>query len=112
MQGWSGTHNVYEVPDATALDNCDWSSGTLVASSSVQTVDVAAPDTPTTKYYVCQEPGHCDADQKIAITWAGDATPAPVRVNPVEKPFSNKRTGKESEGSFRENPGALTRTCA
>merc|ERR1719460_3137751 len=56
---WSSTHNVYEVPDATALDNCDWSSGTLVASSSVQTVDVAAPDTPMTKYYVCAETGRC-----------------------------------------------------
>ena len=44
----------------------------------------------------------------------GDATPAPVRVNPVEKPFSKKRTGKESEGSFREkkHPGALTRTSS
>ncbi|CAH0364156.1 unnamed protein product [Pelagomonas calceolata] len=77
---WSGTHNVWEVPDAAALANCDLSGGSEVAPSSVQTFDVAAPDAPKTKYYVCQEPGHCDADQKIAITWA-----APV-VAPTAAP--------------------------
>ena len=75
---WSGTHNVWEVPDAAALANCVLSGGSEVAPSSVQTVNVAAPDAPTTKYYVCQEPGHCDADQKIAITWAAASTAAPV----------------------------------
>ena len=82
---WSSTHNVYEVPDATALDNCDWSSGTLVASSSVQTVDVAAPDTPKTRYFVCTVGSHCTMGQKIAITWAAAPTAAPV-VAPTDAP--------------------------
>ena len=30
---WSSTHNVHEVPGATAFDNCDFSSGTEVAST-------------------------------------------------------------------------------
>jgi len=47
----------------------------------VQTVDVAAPGTPTTKYYVCAVNSHCLMDQKIAITWAPlptDASAAPT----------------------------------
>ena len=75
---WSSTHNVYEVSDATAFYDCDKSSGTEVASTSFQTVDVAAPDTPTTRYYICQVGSHCTMGQKIAITWAAAPTAAPV----------------------------------
>ena len=45
---------------------------------AVQTVNVAAPDTPTTKYYVCTVSDHCDDGQKIAITWEAASTAAPV----------------------------------
>ena len=83
---WSSTHNVYEVPDATAFDDCDFSSDTLVASSSVQTVDVAAPDAPTTKYYVCEVGSHCDMGQKIAITWEAASTAAPVASTDAPTP--------------------------
>ena len=71
---WSDTHNVYEVPDATAFDACDSSGATEVASTAAQTVDVAAPETPTTKYYVCTVGSHCTMGQKIAITWAAAPT--------------------------------------
>ena len=75
---WSSTHNVHEVPGATAFDNCDFSSGTEVASTAVQTVDVAAPDTPTIRYFVCTVGSHCTSGQKIAITWVATPTPAPI----------------------------------
>ena len=88
---WSSTHNVHEVPGATAFDNCDFSSGTEVASTAVQTVDVAAPDTPTTKYYVCAVEGHCSMGQRIAITWAAAPTAAPVFApTPPTNPTSFK----------------------
>ena len=76
---WGGTHNVWEVPDATAFDACDLSGATEVASSSVQTVDVAAPGaTPTTKFYVCTIGSHCASGTKVAITWAATTqTPTP-----------------------------------
>ena len=40
------------------------------ASTSVQTVDVAAPTTAaTTKYFGCAVSSHCEDGQKIAISW-------------------------------------------
>ena len=78
---WSSDHNVYEV-DATAYDDCDFTDATQIASMSVGgSVDVAAPDAPTTRYYVCTVGSHCDSGQKIAITWAPlptDASAAPT----------------------------------
>ena len=43
--------------------------GGEVASTSVQTVDVAAPTAATTKYYGCKVSDHCTDGQKIAISW-------------------------------------------
>jgi len=82
---WSSTHNVYEVSDATAFDDCD-KSGTELASELVQIVDVAAPDTPKTRYFVCTVGMHCVSGQKIAITWAAAPTPAPVASTAAPTP--------------------------
>ena len=74
---WSSTHDVWEMSE-TAFDACNKTIGTEVASTEVQTIDVAAPDTPTTKYYICKVGSHCIMGQKIAITWEAASTAAPV----------------------------------
>ena len=69
--------------DATAYDDCDFTDATKIASMSVGgSVDVAAPDAPTTRYYVCTVGSHCDSGQKTAITWAA----APPTAAPVFAP--------------------------
>ena len=70
--------------DATAYDDCDFTDATKIASMSVGgSVDVAAPDAPTTRYYVCTVGSHCDSGLKIAITWAPLPTDASVAPTPA-----------------------------
>ena len=82
---WSSTHDVWEMSE-TAFDACNKTIGTEVASTEVQTIDVAAPDTPTTKYYICKVGSHCIMGQKIAITWEAASTAAPVASTDAPTP--------------------------
>ena len=95
---WNNTHNVYEVPDVTAYDACDdETDATQITLMSVQTVDVAAPDAPTTRYYVCAVNDHCEEGQKVAITWAAAPMPAPV-FSPTPAPTPALTTGAPTLG--------------
>ena len=70
------THDVWLMADETHYNNCDWDGATEIHSTSVKTGDVSGLG--ETKYYACHVGSPCDSGQKIAITWAGDATPAPT----------------------------------
>ena len=73
---WTDTHDVWLMADETHYTNCDWDGATEIHSTSVKTGDVAGLG--ETKYYACHVGSHCESGQKIAITWAGTATPAPT----------------------------------
>ena len=62
---WSGKHNVYSLPDENAFMNCDFSSGTLLSSTSpYQHILIGI----LPQYFACEVPGHCDAGQKLKVT--------------------------------------------
>ena len=72
---WTDSHDVWLMADETHYNNCDWDGATEIHSTSVKTGDVSGLG--ETKYYACHVGSHCESGQKIAITWAGTATPAP-----------------------------------
>ena len=83
---WTDTHDVWLMPDQAAYDSCTFTSATEIHSTSVKTGDVAGLG--ETKYYACHVGSHCESGQKIAITWAGTATPAPTPApgSPTPRP--------------------------
>ena len=83
---WTDTHDVWLMADETHYTNCDWDGATEIHSTSVKTGDVAGLG--ETKYYACHVGSHCESGQKIAITWAGTATPAPTPApgSPTPRP--------------------------
>ena len=83
---WSGVvHDVYEMSDATAFDNCDFGHNPPLGYSAPVSV---GPEAGGTKYYGCKLTGHCYDGQKIAITWIPEAnapTPKPT-LRPTPRP--------------------------
>ena len=77
---WTDSHDVWLMADETHYNNCDWDGATEIHSTSVKTGDVSGLG--ETKYYACHVGSHCESGQKIAITWAGTATPAPTDACP------------------------------
>jgi len=73
---WTDTHDVWAMADQTHYDSCDFNGAVEVHSTSVKTGDVSGLG--ETKYYACHVGSHCESGQKVAITWAGTATPAPT----------------------------------
>ena len=74
---WDETHDVWLMPDEAAYNSCTFTNAVEIHSTSVKTGDVAGLG--ETKYYACHVGSHCESGQKIAITWAGTATPARAR---------------------------------
>ena len=83
---WTDTHDVWLMPDQAAYDSCTFTSAKEIHSTSVKTGDVSGLG--ETKYYACHVGSHCESGQKIAITWAGTATPAPTPApgSPTPRP--------------------------
>ena len=83
---WTDSHDVWLMADETHYNNCDWDGATEIHSTSVKTGDVSGLG--ETKYYACHVGSHCESGQKIAITWAGTATPAPTPApgSPTPRP--------------------------
>jgi hypothetical protein len=57
-----------------------------------------------TKYYACHVGSHCESGQKIAITWAGTATPAPTDACP--EPHDHDHSGHSHRRLSMEYAGA------
>ena len=67
---WTDNHDVWEFASEADYNSCNFAGAVEKASTSVQTVDVAAPTTAaTTKYFGCAVSSHCEDGQKIAISW-------------------------------------------
>ena len=67
---WTDNHDVWEFASEADYNSCNFAGAVEKASTSVQTVDVAAPTTVAqTKYYGCKVSDHCTDGQKIAISW-------------------------------------------
>ena len=66
---WTDNHDVWEFASEADYNSCNFAGAVEKASTSVQTVDVAAPTAATTKYYGCKVSDHCTDGQKIAISW-------------------------------------------
>ena len=75
---WTDTHDVWLMPDQAAYDSCTFTSATEIHSTSTAGKKGDVSGLGETKYYACHVGSHCDSGQKIAITWAGTATPAPT----------------------------------
>ena len=73
---WTDTHDVWLMADEAAYNSCSFTGATEIHSTSVKIGDVSGLG--ETKYYACNVGSHCESGQKIAITWAGTATPAPT----------------------------------
>ena len=65
---WSGSHDVWLLPNKAAYDACDFSQGKELASTSVTeyTYETLAAGT---FYFSCKVEGHCKfAQMKLALT--------------------------------------------
>ena len=78
---WTDSHDVWLMADETHYNNCDWDGATEIHSTSVKTGDVSGLG--ETKFFSCSVVSHCKDGQKVAITWAGTATPAPSGATPA-----------------------------
>ena len=75
---WSGTHNVWLMPNKAAYDSCNFDQATELASTSVNEYTYKA-SAAGTFYFACKVSIHCQyANQKLALTVAPDQTPAPT----------------------------------
>ena len=99
---WTDTHDVWLMPDQAAYDSCTFTSATEIHSTSVKTGDVSGLG--ETKYYACHVGSHCESGQKIAITWAGTATPAPTDACP--EPHDHDHSGHSHRRLSMEYAGA------
>merc|ERR1719201_576643 len=67
---WNGYHNVFKFKDRTAFLKCDFSGATnLGAKSPVKFSTTKAG----TYYFGCEVYGHCQSNQKLAVTVTGNA---------------------------------------
>ena len=103
---WTDSHDVWLMADETHYTNCDWDGATEIHSTSVKTGDVSGLG--ETKYYACHVGSHCESGQKIAITWAGTATPAPTDACPEphdhdHSGHSHRRLSMTYDGACQEN---------
>ena len=65
---WNGYHNVFKFKDRTAFLKCDFSGATnLGAKSPVKFSTTKAG----TYYFGCEVYGHCQSNQKLAVTVTG-----------------------------------------
>ena len=78
---WTDTHDVWLMADEAAYNSCSFTGATEIHSISVRTGDVSGLG--ETKFFSCSVVSHCKDGQKIAITWAGTATPAPSGATPA-----------------------------
>ena len=101
---WTDTHDVWLMADETHYNNCDWDGAKEIHSTSAagKTGDVSGLG--ETKYYACHVGSHCESGQKIAITWAGTATPAPADACP--EPHDHDHSGHSHRRLSMEYAGA------
>ena len=78
---WDETHDVWLMPDEAAYNSCTFTNAVEIHSTSVKTGDVSGLG--ETKFFSCSVVSHCKDGQRIAITWAGTATPAPSGATPA-----------------------------
>ena len=64
---WSGTHNVYVMPNAEAVEACDFSSATLLCATSAGGSCTATLDT-LPAYFACEVAGHCQGGQHLTVS--------------------------------------------
>ena len=69
---WTGSHNVREVPDQKAFDDCDKSKAKEIDGGEKSGVVVKGTKGQT-RFFICEKYNHCDKGQKVAMTW-GDAS--------------------------------------
>ena len=62
---WTGSHNVYSLPDWKAFENCDFSGAHLLGEKSPTTYTRTKDQS---QFFACHKPGHCVKGQKLAVT--------------------------------------------
>ena len=69
---WSSYHNVFQFPDKTAYDNCDFSKATELATNDQNPYTYKAKS-PGNFYFGCAigAGGHCRTPQKLPLTITG-----------------------------------------
>merc|ERR1712051_712969 len=68
---WNGYHNVWQLPDQTAFDRCDFSNGKELGPATKNTYTYKASAVGKV-FFACEVGGgsHCNAKQKLALTVA------------------------------------------
>ena len=69
---WSNFHDVYQLPDKAAYDNCDFSKATKLAGTNVNTYTYKSTSEGIV-YFSCSvySGAHCKANQKLTLTVTG-----------------------------------------
>ena len=62
---WTGSHNVYSLPDWNAFENCEFTGAHLLGDKSPTTYNRTKSQS---QYFACKVPGHCVKGQKLAVT--------------------------------------------
>lgn len=89
---WSGPHNVYKLPDATALENCDFSSATEVcAQANSDGGSCTATINALPAYFACEVSGHCTSGQHLTVTEGEEVCPSAcaTAISGAECPFAD-----------------------
>ena len=88
---YNSNHNLYLMESAAKYASCDFSGATELASASLGGGSGSTPNlyeavvtAAGTLYFACQKSGHCQANQKVAITAA--STPSPSPPSPPSPP--------------------------
>merc|ERR1712070_740570 len=67
---YGSSHDVYQMPSETAYNNCDFTSASLVGSSTAGSgagLSVTC-STPGDSYYACSTGSHCSSGQKLKVS--------------------------------------------
>lgn len=110
---WSGTHNVWLLPNKAAYDACKFDQATELTSSSVREYTYKA-SAAGTFYFACKVRGHCDfGSQKLALTVTqGSGKPArPTRAPPTTAPAPTTMAKPLSQVDKACNPSSNKRTA-
>mmetsp|Transcript_9242 Transcript_9242/g.13475 ORF Transcript_9242/g.13475 Transcript_9242/m.13475 type:complete len:782 (-) Transcript_9242:237-2582(-) len=95
-------HNVYKMPSREAMEKCDFSSATLLASSSPFAYTITSDDGPSL-YFACEVGSHCFGEQRLEVE-VEQSTSEPRS----SLPYSRFVLGTSSESCARLRRGDIS----
>jgi len=87
---WSGSHNVWSLPNQEAYDACEVTKGTQICSQSPCSLNIVAYAAPL--LFVCQKAngGHCRNGMKMNLTMPSISTTTVLPYKLIGQPYINQ----------------------